>query len=554
MKKVEQQNQQEQRSIPQLIQSAKAGDIKAQYQLAKNYQTGKFVEEADESKVEYYLSSIFERRLDFNPKFKSLELIGFRGFKNQKVIIDPKLTVFVGNNGAGKTSIIEAFCMSSSWITALIKNSNNSGVSIELDDINNSSNVKNAHVITTINAVDDIDYKLHLSKSKTGILPQLTNILLDIKQLASIYSYFNTKTKDDKFNLPLFAYYSVGRSTEIKKLDFKYASEHMDTASFTKLDGYTDSFDESKSFRQFLTWLTRFESIEGSRSEAENKAEKDTWQEIIELRAKVETITSFLELLPEETKEDKKLEILSHESKIQFLQQKVNKTVTITQIVKQAIYDFMPNVENIRIHHSATGVDLLMEKDSVTINALQLSQGEKSLLALVGDIARRLLMLNPSNTNTPLDGKGIVIIDEIDLHLHPKWQQLVIQQLCDTFKNIQFILTTHSPQVLSTVPADSIRIIQKTEQGLEIKTPDFSLGSESKMILEEILGVPSRPENIEEVKDLIKYQKLISLDQWDSPDALKLHDKLVAWAGTHDPILLKLDMDIRLRKRRRAKK
>lgn len=82
-------------------------------------------------------------------------------------------------------------------------------------------------------------------------------------------------------------------------------------------------------------------------------------------------------------------------------------------------------------------------KNGSEISIFNLSQGEKTLIALVSDIARRLVILNPSLEN-PLNGYGIVLIDEIDLHLHPKWQQTIVQKLENTFPNIQFILSTHS--------------------------------------------------------------------------------------------------------------
>ncbi|MCI3946149.1 AAA family ATPase [Pseudomonas syringae] len=91
---------------------------------------------------------------------------------------------------------------------------------------------------------------------------------------------------------------------------------------------------------------------------------------------------------------------------------------------------------------------MTVDKQGETLNVLQLSQGEKSMMALVGDIARRLAMMNPALEN-PLRGNGIVLIDEVDLHLHPKWQRSLIAQLTTTFPNCQFLLTTHSPLVIS---------------------------------------------------------------------------------------------------------
>jgi predicted ATP-binding protein involved in virulence len=91
---------------------------------------------------------------------------------------------------------------------------------------------------------------------------------------------------------------------------------------------------------------------------------------------------------------------------------------------------------------------MAIDKGGKTLNVAQLSQGEKSMMALVGDIARRLAMMNPGLEN-PLEGNGVVLIDEVDMHLHPRWQRRLIHQLTETFPNCQFILTTHSPLVIS---------------------------------------------------------------------------------------------------------
>lgn len=76
-----------------------------------------------------------------------------------------------------------------------------------------------------------------------------------------------------------------------------------------------------------------------------------------------------------------------------------------------------------------------------------MSDGEKCTIALFGDLARRMALANPNKDN-PLDGEGIVLIDEIELHLHPLWQRRILNVLKKVFPNIQFIVSTHSPQVL----------------------------------------------------------------------------------------------------------
>lgn len=95
--------------------------------------------------------------------------------------------------------------------------------------------------------------------------------------------------------------------------------------------------------------------------------------------------------------------------------------------VRNAIASFMPNFTNLRVRRKPR-LHMSIDKDGETLNVLQLSQGEKSLMALVGDIARRLAMMNPALEN-PLHGDGIVLIDEVDMHLHPTWQRSIIERL-----------------------------------------------------------------------------------------------------------------------------
>ena len=99
--------------------------------------------------------------------------------------------------------------------------------------------------------------------------------------------------------------------------------------------------------------------------------------------------------------------------------------------------------------------DLIRELYEMVTNldVLQLSDGEKCTLALFGDIARRLAIANPS-LDDPLQGDGVVLIDELELHMHTSWQRKVISMLKKTFPNIQFIITTHSPQILGEVDHD----------------------------------------------------------------------------------------------------
>jgi len=93
---------------------------------------------------------------------------------------------------------------------------------------------------------------------------------------------------------------------------------------------------------------------------------------------------------------------------------------------------------------------LTVNKDGARLSLLQLSDGERAFLAMLGDLVRRLALANPELAN-PLEGHGIVLIDELELHLHPRWQREVVEKLRASFPNIQFITTTHSPFVIQSL-------------------------------------------------------------------------------------------------------
>ncbi len=119
----------------------------------------------------------------------------------------------------------------------------------------------------------------------------------------------------------------------------------------------------------------------------------------------------------------------------------------------------------------------------------QLSEGEQGLLLLIGDIARRLAQLLETAEN-PLLAEATILIDELDLHLHPAWQRTVLHHLLEIFPNCQFIVATHSPQVLSTVPRDaSIVLLQDFEP--HVLAP--AEWRDSNSILSAVFGVPARP-------------------------------------------------------------
>jgi predicted ATP-binding protein involved in virulence len=161
--------------------------------------------------------------------------------------------------------------------------------------------------------------------------------------------------------------------------------------------------------------------------------------------------------------------------------------------MRAAARHFLPDCEGLRAEIEG-GPRLLIEKQGRTLDVRQLSDGERSMLALVLDLARRLSQASPGLDDPVRDGAGVVLIDEIDLHLHPQWQRRVVGNLEETFPNCQFIATTHSPQVIGEVPHDKIRLIKDGK----VYSPARSFGVDSSRVLEEVMDAKARNAGVED--------------------------------------------------------
>ena len=124
--------------------------------------------------------------------------------------------------------------------------------------------------------------------------------------------------------------------------------------------------------------------------------------------------------------------------------------------ISEALTTFLGGFDNLRVQENP--LRLLVDKDGVSLDLSQLSDGERAFLAVVCDLSRRLALANPILDN-PLHGAGVVLIDELELHLHPKWQREVVEKLRSTFPHIQFIATTHSPFIIQSLrPGELINL------------------------------------------------------------------------------------------------
>ena len=150
--------------------------------------------------------------------------------------------------------------------------------------------------------------------------------------------------------------------------------------------------------------------------------------------------------------------------------------------VRNAISVLTPDFSKMKIDKNRQSV--LITKGNTSIDFSTLSDGEKGVITLFGDIARRLAIANETLEN-PLEGNGIILIDEIDLHLHPSWQRKICHALVKTFPNCQFVITTHSPQILGELKTNEIWLLND----FNVYRPDSSFGLTSNQILDEVMDV-----------------------------------------------------------------
>jgi hypothetical protein len=205
-----------------------------------------------------------------------------------------------------------------------------------------------------------------------------------------------------------------------------------------------------------------------------------------------------------------------------------------------AIKLFLPDVCDLSLH-DARPPGFCVLKNGHLLFLEQLSDGERGLLALVFDLTRRLAIANPDSDNPITEGVALVLIDEIELHLHPKWQRNVLHRLCDIFKASQFVVTTHSPLVLGEVPARCVRFLEFVDGKVKVFTPSEAYGMDANRILHEFMGAPVRNRQVEE--ELAKLFELIDNEEFENARiAIEiLEEKL----GTAEPELTRASSLIR---------
>lgn len=210
-----------------------------------------------------------------------------------------------------------------------------------------------------------------------------------------------------------------------------------------------------------------------------------------------------------------------------YIQLQEGTAIAELEAVKKALCKCYLNIDNsvtdvkfaydVRSHELEIYVYRHHEAEKFPVRML--SDGEKGIISLVADIAYRMALLNPNLLDKVLETPGVVLIDEIDLHLHPSWQKKIMGSLMEIFPNIQFIVTTHSPSILLNVPRENIWILNHNE----IYQPqDMTYGRTVEEILREVMDTNVRPDEVVGMQK--EFDRAVDNEDYDS--AKKILDKM----------------------------
>lgn len=414
---------------------------------------------------------------------QSLTLTHFRAAQNLTLTLDPELNILVGVNGVGKTTVLDATAILLSWIMNRIQRPGASGLQISQDDITLGQPFASL-AGTLIDEPTRLEWRS--SKSRKGRThPHSQSHLSHLNEYTQQIQSRITAT-DGKTNIPLFVYYPVDRAVTDIPLRVR------NKPSFALMNAYDNALKGGSNFRSFFSWFREREDLEN-----ENRKYLD-WDNPP----------------PDICFPDPQLEA-----------------------VRRALGRFLPEFEHLTVRRNPLRMEILKAGQPLKVN--QLSDGEKCLLALVADLARRLAIANP--LGDPLTGQGIVLLDEIDLHLHPQWQRLIISRLTAIFPNCQFIVSTHSPHVLTHVHPEKILLLQNQDGQIQVRQAAESYGKTVDRILEDLMELSTtRPAQVE--ADL---QQIFDWLEANQIEAAKEGIRRIKQEIGEDPDLVKAEVLIR---------
>lgn len=467
---------------------------------------------------------------------KKIRMRNFRCFEDFELELHPQLTVLVADNGGGKTSVLDAIAIGLSPILQRLTSANQRLKAKGFKDtdfrvvqigVGRNGEPKfgaSDYTQVVVETIDGLRWD-NWKPSAPGV-----KVPPDKIGLADLHKYLDSIVENQFPGLaanpfqgthlgeyPVFAYYGTKRALlDIPDRLHPSKVDYSKTAS-----ALVGALDAQTNFKECLQWFDAFEAFE-LRTLKETGMEGDF--------------------------ENNQLGVVRH-------------------VIRQILGDGVSNPRFDARTHKLVVESKQPDGHSVVLRVDQLSQGYQAMLALAMDFARRMTLANPdfidkSDESTIVLGEmphfapAIMLVDEIDLHLHPSWQQRVLGDLVRAFPHTQLIVTTHSPQVLTTVKSECIRNLVIDQDGLWIaKQPgEQTKGMESAYVMAAVMKTDPIPP-VEEAQWVSDYRALIEDGNPEGSEAQELRAKLVNHFGPDHPLILDFDRLIRFQafKRQRTR-
>jgi predicted ATP-binding protein involved in virulence len=422
---------------------------------------------------------------------QTLHLRDFRCFADLEMDFHEHLTVLVATNGQGKTAILEAISIALGTFVGAFDLGK--AKHIERTDARYGSRTGlQAEQRYPVSISADLklsdDRLISIRRELSGPKNKST-----IKEAAALTQYGKELQsgirQEAPTTLPVVAYYSTGRLWKAHNLTTRKS------LTVSRSLGYEDCLSSASNFAQVQAWIAK--------------------------------------------------------ATLAQLQMPQNNLGQSLQMIQAAVNQALHSEGWQNFHYNLGHEDLVMQKGEHEILPISLlSDGTRAMISLIADLAFRCVCLNGLSTlDSPLNSPGIVMIDEIDLHLHPRWQQRVLHSLRQAFPQIQFIVTTHSPQVLSTVDRTAIRLLSQANDDdlltMHSETPHLQTqGVSSSDILAQVMGVNPVPDE-NAAHWLSEYKALIQQNQQEAELTQNLRQQLEQHFGSEHPAILDCDRLIR---------
>lgn len=380
--------------------------------------------------------------------FTKISLKNYKCFEDTDIVFHEKLNVILGANGAGKTSVLEAIALSMSAMfrsmdgvkTIMIDKSR---AHLKAFQIGSTSDVQAQYPVTVSAAAvqdgQELTWERSLNTAKG------TTTYGNAKDMIDLGNQYLERLRcgDTDLVLPVLAYYGTGRLW-----DYHREKTNDIFESNTRVNGYLDCFDGTANLKLMMNWFAKM------------TVQKYQNQELgLGPIPELEAVLSAME----------------------------------------SCYKRITGCNDVRIQYNlgTKELDVLYPDESgnrMRIPLNLLSDGYKSTISLVADIAYRMAVLNPQLLgNVCAETDGIILIDEIDLHLHPAWQERIIGDLTSIFPKVQFIVTTHAPAVINTIHSENLIILDN--QQADYPTEEV-YGKDVNTILQGTMLANERPEPI----------------------------------------------------------